>query len=249
MSAPQLHSLSPLPDLLPAPELRDSCISLVSHEIRTPLTALKMQIELVQRLLQTNRESELLPELVAKSLQQIDDMTKLVKDLFDASAFEAGRLILCPEPVDLVQLISETVDRFKSDALPKSSMISFSYNSPVSGAWDKNRMSQVVSNLLGNAIKYGQNKPIEIMLTARADTIQIAVRDQGIGIPHQELERIFERYERGSADRRLTGLGLGLYIVRQILTACGGKVWAESTLGQGTLFICEFPVTPLQSAE
>jgi signal transduction histidine kinase len=112
---------------------------------------------------------------------------------------------------------------------------------PVLGRWDRLRLEQVVANLLSNAAKFGQGKPVQIAVEQTADTARLVVEDHGIGIPPEYLSHIFERFERAVSPRQYGGLGLGLYIVRAIVEAMGGTVRAQSTVGAGASFVVELP--------
>jgi signal transduction histidine kinase len=109
------------------------------------------------------------------------------------------------------------------------------------GSWDRSRVDQIVTNLVANAIKFGPGKPIEIVLGEEAGTTRLSVKDHGIGVDPARQERIFDRFERAVSDRHYGGLGLGLYISRQIAQAHGGSIRVESAPGAGATFTVELP--------
>jgi signal transduction histidine kinase len=111
---------------------------------------------------------------------------------------------------------------------------------PVSGAWDRGRLDQVITNLLSNAVKYGVGRPVEVVLAGNGDRASLAVRDHGLGISPPDQQRVFERFER-AASVNYGGMGLGLWIAKQIVDAHGGAISVESKLGEGALFTVELP--------
>ncbi|MFL5305534.1 MAG: sensor histidine kinase, partial [Polyangia bacterium] len=111
----------------------------------------------------------------------------------------------------------------------------------IAGRWDRLRIGQVVTNLLSNAIKFGHGHPIDVTVSESGDTVRVVVSDTGVGIPADALARIFERFERASSDRHFPGLGLGLWITRQIVEACHGTISVQSELGSGSTFCVELP--------
>ncbi|MBC7692881.1 MAG: PAS domain-containing protein [Methylotenera sp.] len=231
---------------------RDQFISFVSHEIRTPMTALKMQVQMIQKLASTNcvrspENDQLLNQLAFKAQQQVDEMAKLVKDMFDISALKSGKLLFQNQRIDLVELVRETIERYRQGDLENASqiecgVISLRFETAVVGFWDKTRLTQVISNLIGNAIKYGKSRPIDITVEQKGSFACMTFRDHGIGISPKDVHKIFECYERGSTGMALAGMGLGLYIVRQIVHALGGQISVESELNVGTTFKVEIPL-------
>ena len=113
---------------------------------------------------------------------------------------------------------------------------------PVVGPWDRLRLEQVFENLLSNAMKYGAGQPIDILVEARQDVARVSFRDFGLGVPPESREEIFERFRRGEGAGE--GWGLGLWIVRRIVDALGGRVWVEAPEGPGSLFVVELPLAP-----
>jgi signal transduction histidine kinase len=226
--------------------LRDSLISLASHELRTPLTSLHLRVQLLAR----NARAETLSKErfsrdAAGAEEQVKRMARLVDDLLDISRIMAGRLRLDVEDVDLGGFVREVVDRCPE---PQRDLVGVRVEGePIVGRWDRMRIDQIVSNLLSNALKYGENNPIEISIGREADRARLVVRDHGIGIAAADLPRIFERFERAAA-RHVGGFGLGLWIVRQVVDALGGTIAVESRLGSGSVFIVELPLEPTRGA-
>lgn len=220
---------------------REDFMAIASHELKTPLTPLKVQLKLLSRILDSGVISSLprareLEAVIAKSDQQVSRLTRLVDDLLEASRISGGKLTLNPERVDLRDLIGEVLERFK----PKLAS-PFAAEPPIQGWWDRLRVEQVVVNLLTNAIKYGAGNPITVQATAENGRVILSFQDSGIGISQADHVRIFNRFERAVSVKSFGGLGMGLYISRQIVEAHGGTIRVESVLGKGSRFIVELP--------
>jgi PAS domain S-box-containing protein len=218
---------------------RDDFLSIASHELRTPLTPLRLQIQILRRML-TNRGA-LARDKLAGSLDTLERQTerlgRLVSDLLDVSRITAGKLTLHRERLDLADLAREVVERY---AGASGSRIDLQTES-AAGHWDRARLEQVATNLLANAIKYGQGKPIDVSVGLKEGIALLAVRDRGIGIAAADVERIFGRFERAASASSYGGLGLGLYIAQQITAAHGGRISVESAPGQGATFTVALP--------
>lgn len=228
---------------------RDDFLSVASHELRTPLTPLRLQL---QRLIgsRTRPPANLPPERVRDILQRserhVQRLGVLIDNLLDVSRITSGRLILEPEWVDLAELTREVASRFTEELTNTGSALELQAQGPVLGRWDKLRLEQVITNLLSNAIKYGASKPIKVSVDGDGDTARLEVRDNGIGIAAEKQARIFERFERAVSARSYGGLGLGLFIARQILDAHGGSIAVDSEIGHGTQFSVELPCEPAE---
>jgi signal transduction histidine kinase len=228
-----------------ARRLRDDFLSIAGHELKTPLAALQLQVENIHELAHKGRFAEqpdLLVDRLGKTLRHVQRMQGLVAQLLDVSQLACGRLELEPERVDARALVGEIVERFAEQARRAECELVLVPGEPIVGYWDRSRLDQVITNVLGNAIKYGAGKPIDIAVERADGACRIAVRDRGPGIPEAEQERIFGRFERAISDRNYGGLGLGLWISRQIAGALGGEITCESTPGVGSTFVIVLPL-------
>ena len=230
-----------------AVQVREEFLSIASHELKTPITSLQLQMQLLLMHTRRGTLSHLPAERLAKILetgqQQVKRLAILVNDLLDVSRISALGLELRRETTDLAHIVETVVERFGPEAAERGSVLHV-YASPAVGDWDPNRLEQVAVNLLSNAIKYGAGRPIEVSVTATPTSAHLIVRDQGIGIPPDRLPHIFNRFERAVADMTYSGIGLGLYITRQIVEAHGGRIRVESVPGQGSTFTVELPLIP-----
>ncbi|WP_323382303.1 PAS domain-containing sensor histidine kinase [Myxococcus dinghuensis] len=230
-----------------AVRLRDEFLGIASHELKTPLTPLHLKVQLLQRqvdLLAAHGKpvnAERVSETLDVVQRQVRKLTSLVDNLLDVSRITAGRLKLELEEMDLASVAAEIVYRFAPSAMQLRCSLEMYAPVPVLGRWDRLRLEQVVTNLLSNALKYGAGQPVRLSVEAEGRTARLTVQDGGIGIAPVDLPRIFERFERAVSDRHYGGLGLGLYITRQIVEAFGGSVRASSELGRGSTFVLELP--------
>ncbi|HYO67123.1 MAG TPA: ATP-binding protein [Archangium sp.] len=224
---------------------RDEFFTVAAHELRTPTTSLKLN---VQSLLRGARRAEAgqPPASLLAKLENIDRnagrLNALVNELLDVTRIHAGRLRLDLEPVDLPALVQDVAARFELPATQAHSPILLELSGPATGAWDRLRLEQVVTNLLSNALKYGAGKPVRLRVSSDTACARLEVRDEGIGIAPESLPRLFGRFERAVSDRHYGGLGLGLYITRQIVEALGGTVSVTSTPGVGATFTVQLPL-------
>ena len=225
---------------------RDEFFSAASHELRTPLTTLGLQTE---GLLQSygpatepvRSEDERLRRRLGLIRKQVVRLNQLVDQLLDISRLIEGRLDLHIEEVDLQSVALEAIDLLREPAQRAGSSIVFRGNDSVVGRWDRLRLGQVVTNLLSNAIKFGRGRPIEIELCADEREAELQVRDDGEGIELEAQTRIFERFERATTVRRHPGMGLGLWITKQIVDACHGTISVASEIGRGCAFTVKLP--------
>jgi signal transduction histidine kinase len=223
-----------------AVRVRDTFLSVAGHELRTPLNALKIQLYTLRRRAfaadstdagQLNRLDSQLERLIA-----------LTNALLDVSRIQAGRLTLELIEGDLTEVAREVVARLGDGAERSGSRLVFTTDGPVRGLWDGFRIDQVLTNLLANALKFGKGTPVEVSVAQSDGTAYLAVRDEGIGIAPADQARIFERYERAVEDRSYGGMGLGLWIAKEIVEAHGGRLSVESAPGSGSRFQVALPI-------
>jgi PAS domain S-box-containing protein len=237
-------------------EVREEFLSVASHELRTPLTTLELHMSALTVAAHRGKLKELpsdkLELRITRAHQQVGRLAELITDLLDVSLIAQGRLLLRRQRFDLVALAREVADRFEHEAERAGTCLVVRGGPELIGVWDRNRIDQIVTNLITNAIKYGPGRPIELTVDARAKDAhpkawaRISVRDEGVGIASEDQTRIFDRFERAAASRSVGGLGLGLWIVRQTSEAHGGSVRVESEIGKGSTFIVELPIESTQ---
>jgi signal transduction histidine kinase len=220
---------------------RDEFLSIASHELRTPLAALKLAVQNLKRMLGGGAGAAGRRSLEAAE-RQAGRLETLVAALLDVSRIQAGRLDLSLEEVDLGALVQETVAQFEEQLALSGCAVSVRAGGPLTGRWDRLRLGQVVTNLLSNAMKYGEGKPIEIEVEGDGERAQLSVRDGGIGLGPEAQRRIFQRFVRAASSRNYGGLGLGLYIARRLAEAHGGTVGVRSEPGRGSTFTLVLPL-------
>jgi signal transduction histidine kinase len=225
-----------------AVRLRDEFISIASHELRTPITSLLLQLDAFMRQWQSEQSDENFRTYTTRVRRQLGRMKRLVEELLDVSRLGAGRLTLKKEAVDLEALSREVLDSLSEDLRRAGCPHSLLCTGPVQGSWDRLRLEQVIENLVRNAMTFGAGKPIELSVQSeRNGHALLRIRDYGMGIDKELQEKVFLRFERGVSARHYGGLGLGLYISKQIVEAHHGVVRVESEPGQGSTFSIELP--------
>lgn len=224
---------------------REDFISIAAHELRTPITPLKMQLEFIPEYLKgakfPHREEAL--ALLEKSRKQLDAFILLVDKLLDLSRITSGRLSLSLEKTDLKTPINSVIDKMEYELSRAGSKLDLELEDNVIGLFDPTRIEQVLSNLLGNAIKFGGGKPIKLSLKKRGSNAQITIEDNGIGIPIDKQKLIFQVYERAASNKRFPGLGVGLYVSKEIVSAHHGLITVESEPGKGSCFQITMPLS------
>jgi PAS domain S-box-containing protein len=236
---------------------RDDFLSIASHELRTPLTPIRLSVQSLKR--KGQALGQILPKGVATQLEtmdrQVGRLDTLINELLDVSRITVGRMDLELTEFDVTVVVRDVVARFQQELDWGRHKVTIDFGGGpqgpqpgrpgppgIVGCWDRLRLDQVVSNLLSNAMKYGgERKLIEIAVACDEGNVAISVRDHGVGISPEDQDRIFERFERLISVRHFGGFGLGLWIVRQIVEAHGGRVRVESVLGEGSKFTVELP--------
>lgn len=222
---------------------RDEFLALAAHELRTPVAAASLTLDGMAR---KNAAGTATPEWMLRQAENtrraLRRLSQLVEALLDVTRIGANKLELNREQTDLSEVARELLERFAA----ASSQVTLEAPAPVVGDWDRLKVEQVVVNLLSNAVKYGDQKPVIIAVFERDGHGIIEVRDQGIGISAEAQARLFQRFHREAAVRHFGGLGLGLWISRNIVDAHGGTIQVSSEAGKGTTFRVELPmrVTP-----
>ncbi|AGL85047.1 sensor protein GacS [Pseudomonas protegens CHA0] len=233
-------------ELEQAVRMRDDFMSIVAHEVRTPLNGLILETQL--RKMHLARENaaafslDKMHAMVDRDERQIKSLIRLIEDMLDISRIRTGKLSIRPSRFDLAQLVRGLVENFAPQVEAAQSSLSLQAEQPLEGNWDEFRIEQVVSNLLTNALRYGAKSPIEVRVYAQDGEARVEVRDHGIGISEDNQKRIFQQFERVSANHVAAGLGLGLFISEQIVTAHGGAISVESRIGEGALFRVSLPL-------
>jgi PAS domain S-box-containing protein len=222
---------------------RDQFLSIASHELRTPLNPLQLQIQMLLRLARAGALAAQPPDRLVGMLETCErsarEFAALVSQLLDLSRLVAGGLDLRLEEVDLAALAREVAARYGPELDQAGCELRLAADRPAVGRWDRPRLDQVLTNLLSNATKYGPGKPVEVSVAAGEGRAVLTVRDHGIGIAPADQARIFDRFERAVSGYEYGGLGLGLYVVRQIVEALGGTVRVDSAPGAGATFVVE----------
>jgi signal transduction histidine kinase/integral membrane sensor domain MASE1 len=232
--------------------VREDFLAIAGHELKTPLAALLLHIQNLQRTQQNDGAPTKLTERLVKAVGAAHRLENLINQMLDVSRITAGRLQLDVERFELKGLLSEVVERFADQAQRAGSSISLDAQATAVGAWDRLRIDQVLGNLLANAIKYGQGRPIHVQLREEAGEAVVSVTDGGIGIEPCQQNKIFERFERAVGTREFGGFGLGLWITRQIVEASGGSIGVQSAPGQGSIFTVRLPLSveaPMRSSQ
>jgi signal transduction histidine kinase len=224
-----------------AVNIRDEFLSIAGHELRTPLTPILLESQILSRLAQVPDIDKV--RLRADKLwRNAERMGKLIDELLDVSRISGGRLRLFLQECDLRDVVEDVIARASDEAVRAETEIRLELGDPAPGLWDRTRIEQVTSNLVGNALKYGKGQPIDVFAGQRDGRAVLLVHDRGIGIAPEDQQRIFQRFERAVSSRHFGGLGLGLWIVRQIVDAHGGSIAVESRPGKGAEFAVSLPL-------
>jgi len=217
---------------------RDQSFAAAAHELGNPLNALFLQVHALIRTSGLEPRTQARVFAMERLIKQLVDLNHR---MLDTSRLSAGQFDLRLENVDLTSLVQDLLANSAEQLAWSRCPATFSSPGPVIGRWDRLRLEQVVSNLISNAMKYGFGQPISVSIEATADLAWLSVHDHGIGIAAKDQDRIFERFERAAQVGGSRSLGLGLWVVRQIVGALGGTIRVESSLGAGANFTVGLP--------
>lgn len=219
--------------------LRDDFLSIASHELKTPLTSLALQSFSLKRKI---NKGSVTPDENIRFVGHIEEgirkINRLIDDMLDISRINHGKLTFNPEKFDLNELARQTVNRYST----MMTNISLIENGPLVGSWDKMRIEQVISNIVNNAIKYAKDSPVEIKLLREGNNAVMLIKDNGPGIHPDSQSKIFQRFERVTNDSSVNGMGLGLFICKEILERHHGSISVISKLGEGSEFRITLPL-------
>jgi PAS domain S-box-containing protein len=221
---------------------KDEFIGIASHELKTPVTSIKAYGQVLEKMFRKSGDIKS-AEYVAKMDTQINRLTVLIADLLDVTKIQTGKLQFNEGYFDFNELVEEIVDDLQLTTDRHTLVKELSTTKSIYG--DRDRIGQVLSNLITNAIKYSPRADKVIVSTStEKDTIRLCVQDFGVGIPKKKREKVFEQFYRVSGDEEITfpGLGLGLYISSEIIKRQGGEIWVESALHKGSTFCIQLPI-------
>src|SRR5665213_1209212 len=211
------------------------------QELKTPLTTVQIELQGVQEL---TAGDDRLGKRIGRAARNADRLAALIESLMDVSRIAVGGLTLKYGPIDLSELVSQLVDGLHAAAAKAGCDLVVSTSGPIHGSWDRLRLEQVVLNLCANALKYGAGNPVTLSLSREDQAAVIEVSDAGSGIPERDLARIFGRFERAASQRHYGGLGLGLYVSREIVEAHHGTISARNLPEGGARFTVRIPFAP-----
>ncbi|MFP5384434.1 MAG: PAS domain-containing protein [Bacteriovoracia bacterium] len=234
-------------ELKEALRARDEFLSVASHELKTPLTSLSLQFQ-IQKKGMDKKDPKILSEeritqLTSLGERLIKRLNVLVEDMLDVSRIRTGNLSINKAPIDISEVLSDVLERMDPMFIDgKYSLPQFN-KTEIRGSFDAYRIEQVFTNLISNAIRYGNSNPIEIEMYQKENYVHFAIKDHGRGIPPEMRDKIFDRFERAVDSKEISGLGLGLYITKKIVEAHDGKIWVESKLNEGSTFHVTLPLS------
>ncbi len=229
-----------------AVQARDEFLSIASHELKTPITSLVLQLTASLKLLDPELDAEIPREKLASQLstahRQVNRLVSLINNLLDVTLITSGRLTLSRKRADLTQLVTLVTSNLQDAVKRSRSELVIGAEGPVVGNWDPAVLETVVSNLISNALKFGEGKPVEITVDCEGDLARLVVVDHGLGIAPEEQSRIFQRFERAVPSKHFGGFGIGLWVARQGVEAHGGTIEVSSGKGTGSVFVVTLPL-------
>jgi signal transduction histidine kinase len=231
-------------ELQRAVAVRDDFMSMIAHELRNPLNSVYLQAQLRRKMLSEGRtpDAKAFLHMVERDERQIRSMIRLLDDMLDVSRARTGRLTIVPAPFDLAESVRSVVEAIGEQASAAGVQLELAAPDALPCVGDEFRIEQVVTNLLTNALRYGQGRPVAVTVATSGTEALVSVRDRGLGISPEDQERIFGQFERAEGGSQVPGLGLGLYIARGIAQAHRGQLAVRSTPGAGAEFILSLPL-------
>jgi signal transduction histidine kinase len=224
---------------------RDEFLAIASHELRTPMMALVLQVKILGKEAAAQAHSPSFVARVAKLDRQLLRLSRLIDTVMTASGLGDSHAIPADSApqvdTDLGQLVRMVVTELDGTNASGDSHVRLDLAEGVVGPWDPIRTEQIVQNLVSNAIKYGRGRPVMVKVSAGSDGAVLAVQDAGDGIPEPDIAHVFEKFFRARGDEKISGLGIGLYVVKQLVNRMGGAVSVESRIGEGTRFAVRLP--------
>jgi signal transduction histidine kinase len=225
---------------------RDEFLSIASHELKTPLTSMLLQTQTALHNIRNVSVARFSFDNLSKMLESVENQTKrlskMINDLLAVSVVTIGNLNLEIEEIDLNTLVKNVLTDFSARIEKEKYEVTFTQNDKIVGNWDKIRLEQAISNFVSNAIKYGQQKPIEIKTRLHHGFAEFSIKDHGIGVSKQKQKIIFELFQRAVSPEQYKGLGVGLYITQKIINSHGGNISLSSSPDKGSIFTMRLPL-------
>jgi two-component system, OmpR family, sensor histidine kinase VicK len=220
---------------------KDEFISVASHELKTPLTSLKSYVQLAH-IKSNNLEGHEVSGMLERAETQINKMTRMIRDFLNAAQSDAGKMVLNREEFLLDELIREIMADLSVNA--RRNRLKLNYCPPVKISADREKIEQVLANLIGNALKYSTgNDPVMISCSQAGGRVTIRIDDHGIGISNEDKQHLFDRFFRSANpnSRTVSGFGIGLYVSAEIVRLHGGHIGVDSEIGKGSSFWFDLP--------
>ncbi|WPU66913.1 PAS domain S-box protein [Peredibacter starrii] len=225
---------------------RDEFLSIASHELKTPVTSIKLLLQMTRKSVNpatgAGPSAEKLAHVLDQANDQVNRLTTLIEDLLDVSRIEMGKIFYKFLPLDFSHLLKEVCSRYREHMKSFHCELTCSIEDGLTILGDRMRIEQVIINLLTNAAKYGEQKPVTVTLKKMSNSVVLEIKDQGMGIPQDKLSKVFDRFERAVQASNISGLGLGLYISREIVEAHLGNISVVSEVNRGSTFRVEIPI-------
>ncbi|MCI5052005.1 MAG: hybrid sensor histidine kinase/response regulator [Simkaniaceae bacterium] len=217
-------------------EEKSQYVALVSHELKAPVNNIKQSLFLLEE----QKSDDEKDQLITVCKETVARIEKILEDLQGVAKFEEGAISIEPKETDMTPLVQEIVDSFDASFKDKGIELNFKHTKDnIQAKIDPDRMNQVITNLISNALKYTEKGKVDVSLNEEGETISLVVEDSGLGIEKEDMNSLFDRYTRFHEGQK--GAGLGLSIAKEMIEQQHGTISVESEVGKGTKFICEFP--------